>query len=89
MEREISVNRLAISVSAYAIERKSLLSLEYAKCKNRPTDFTLVTPSFCGSQEFVREQRIKIGASHGRSLRDERRSFIACSGNTCCETQAA
>jgi hypothetical protein len=31
----ISGNRLAFSVSAYAMERKSLLPLEYAKYKNR------------------------------------------------------
>jgi hypothetical protein len=41
MERDISGTRAALSVSAYAAGRKSLLPLEYAKYKNRPTDFIL------------------------------------------------
>jgi hypothetical protein len=41
MERDISGTRAALSVAAYAAGRKSLLPLEYAKYKNRPTDFIL------------------------------------------------
>jgi len=47
---------------------KTLLSLEYAKSKNRPTDFTLVTPSLCGAGNFAWEQRIEVGVSDDRSF---------------------
>jgi hypothetical protein len=50
MERDISGTRAALSVSAYAAGRKSLLPLEYAKYKNRPTDFILAASSLCASR---------------------------------------
>src|SRR5512146_3435023 len=44
-------NRIARSVSAYASGRKSLLPPEYAKYKNRPTEFAAAAPSLWGKPE--------------------------------------
>jgi hypothetical protein len=47
----ISQNQTALSVSAYAAGRKSLLPPEYAKYKNRPIEFGAAAPSLCGKLE--------------------------------------